>query len=374
MFDQSILFLHPCPSLFNSLSSSPMQLNVGLIGFGMAGQVLHAPLISSVVGLRLTKVYARREEQQHILRAKYPDVNIVTDVQDIFNDKQVDLVVIATSNDVHFSLCKAALLAGKHVVVEKPFTNTLEEANELIAIAKSQGKLLSVFHSARWHSDYLTVKDVIASGELGRLVTMEIRYDRFRNYLRPNAWREDDLPGSGIWFDLGAHLIDQTLQLFGKPQALFASLRKMREGVGAVDDFEVLLYYPQIKVSLKGSMLVKEPTPRFALYGTEGAFVKPGVDPQEAALREGKTPADLPNWGEEPEEIWGILNTTAEEPENRRKIRSQKGNYPGYYENVRDAILGKTDLAVTAEQARDVIYLLQLAERSWDEKRVLSAD
>ncbi|WP_134088215.1 oxidoreductase [Olivibacter sp. XZL3] len=348
-----------------------MQLNVGLIGFGMAGQVLHAPLISSVTGLKLYKVYARRSEQQSILRTKYPDAAIVTDVRDIFNDKQIDLVIIASSNDVHFSLTKAALSAGKHVVVEKPFTNTVDEADELIALAKNQGKLLSVFHSARWHSDYLTVKDVIASGELGRLVTMEIRYDRFRNYLRPSAWREDDLPGSGIWFDLGAHLIDQTLQLFGKPHSLFASLRKMREGVGAVDDFEVLFYYPQLKVSLKGSMLIKEPTPRFALYGTEGAFIKPGVDPQEAALREGKTPADLPNWGEEPEEIWGILNTTAEEPENRRKIPSQKGNYPGYYENVRDAILKKTELAVTAEQARDVIYLLQLAEKSWEEKRVM---
>ncbi|MEH6308424.1 oxidoreductase [Olivibacter sp. CPCC 100613] len=351
-----------------------MQLNVGLIGFGMAGQVLHAPLISSVTGLRLTKVYARREEQQHILRTKYPAVSIVADVEDIFNDKKIDFVVIATSNDVHFSLSKAALLAGKHVVIEKPFTNTLEEANELIDVAKSQGKLLSVFHSARWHSDYLTVKDVIAGGELGRLVTMEIRYDRFRNYLRPNAWREDNLPGSGIWFDLGAHLIDQTLQLFGKPQALFASLRKMREGVGAVDDFEVLLYYPQLKVSLKGSMLVKEPTPRFALYGTEGAFVKPGVDPQEAALREGKTPTDSANWGEEPQEIWGILNTTTEGPDSRRAIPSQKGNYPGYYENVRDAILGKTELAVTADQARDVIGLLQLAEKSWEEKRVMPVE
>lgn len=351
-----------------------MQLNVGLIGFGMAGEVLHAPLISSVAGLKLYKVYARRSEQQSILRARYPAATIVTDVQDIFSDSDVDLVVIATSNDVHFSLTKAALSAGKHVVVEKPFTNTVEEANELIEVAKSQGKLLSVFHSARWHSDYLTVKEVIASGALGRLVTMEIRYDRFRNYLRPHAWREDDLPGSGIWFDLGAHLIDQTLQLFGKPQALFASLRKMREGVGAVDDFEVLFYYPQLKVSLKGSMLVKEPTPRFALYGTEGAFVKPGVDPQEAALREGKMPADLPNWGEESEDIWGILNTTAADGDNRKRIPSKKGNYLGYYENVRDAIFKKTELAVTAEQARDVIYLLQLAEKSWDEKRIMPVE
>jgi len=347
-------------------------INVGLIGFGMAGQVLHAPLISSVENVHLYKIYARREEQRALVRSKYPDTHIVTDINDILKDPEIDLVVVATSNDVHFSLTRAALLAGKHVVVEKPFTNTTAEADELIQIAESQGKLLSVFHSARWHSDFLTVKEVIASGELGKLVTYEVRYDRFRNYLRPNAWREDNLPGSGIWYDLGAHLIDQSLQLFGKPKAVFASLRKMREGVGAVDDFEVLLYYPEVKVSLKGSMLVKEPTPRFALYGTEGAFVKPGVDPQEAALRAGKTPADTPNWGEEPEEIWGILNTTAENLDVRRKIPSKRGNYAGYYENVRDAISGRAELAVKPAEARDVIYLLELAEQSWEEQRILS--
>jgi len=347
-------------------------LNVGLIGFGMAGQVFHAPLISSADGLNLYKVYARRAEQQAILQSKYPDTTISTTVEDILNDPKIDLVVIATANSVHFSLTKGALLAGKHVVVEKPFTNTTEEADELIDLAKRQQKVLSVFHSARWHSDYLTVKEVLKSGALGRLVTYEVRYDRFRNYLRPNAWREDNLPGSGIFFDLGAHLIDQSLQLFGKPQAIFADLRKMREGVGAVDDFEALLYYPDLKVSLKGSMLVKEPTPRFALYGTEGAFVKPGVDPQEEALKAGKTPINTPNWGQEPENIWGILNTTGEEADLRRTIPSERGNYPAFYENIRDTIRGKVELIVKPEQAREVIRILQLGEKSGQEKRVIA--
>ncbi|GAA4794075.1 Gfo/Idh/MocA family oxidoreductase [Olivibacter ginsenosidimutans] len=347
------------------------SLNIGLIGFGMAGQVFHAPLISAVAGLNLYKVSARKEEQQSILRSKYPNTQICTSAEEIIHDPKVDLVVIATSNDVHFSLTKTALLAGKHVVVEKPFTNTTEEADELIALAKQQQQVLSVFHSARWHSDYLTVKDILTNGALGRLVTYEVRYDRFRNYLRPNAWREHDLPGSGIFYDLGAHLIDQSLQLFGKPQALFASLRKMREGVGAVDDFEMLLYYPRLKVSLKGSMLIKEPTPRFALYGTEGAFVKPGVDPQEEALKAGKTPLNTTDWGAEPEEIWGILHTTAQRPDARRKIPSQRGNYPAYYENVRDAIHGITDLMVKPEEARTVIQLLELGEQSARERRII---
>lgn len=351
----------------------PMQqpIQVALIGFGMAGQVFHAPLISSVTGLQLYKVYARRAEQQALLQAKYPQTNICTTVDDILDDPTVQLVVIATSNDVHYALTRAALLAGKHVVVEKPFTNTTEEANELIALAKQQNRLLTVFHSARWHSDYLTVKEVIASGKLGRLVTYEVRYDRFRNYLRPNAWREKDLPGSGIFFDLGAHLIDQSLQLFGKPQAIFASLRKMREGVGAVDDFEILLYYPQLKVSLKGSMLIKEPTPRFALYGTEGAFVKPGVDPQEEALKGGKTPLNTTNWGAEPKDIWGILHTTEQKPGARRKVPSMRGNYPGFYENVRDSIQGTAQLIVKPEEARTVIQLLELGEQSASERRII---
>jgi len=342
-------------------------INVGLIGFGMAGQVLHAPLIESVEGLYLYQVYARKPEQQEILRQKYPQVQIVTDPQAIIQDPKIDLVVVATANAGHFPLTKDALLAGKHVVVEKPFTNTAAEANELIAIAKKQGKLLSVFHSARWHSDFLTVKEVLKSGELGRLVTYEVRYDRFRNYLRPGAWREEDLPGSGIFFDLGSHLIDQSLQLFGRPNAVFTTLRKMREGVKAVDDFELLLFYPELKVSLKGSMLVKEPTPRFALYGTAGAFVKPGVDPQEELLRAGKTPKDIANWGEEPEAIWGTLHSG----EKRIKIPSKKGNYPGYYENVRDAIWGREALAVLPEQAKDVIEILELGLKSHAERRII---
>ena len=320
----------------------------------------------------MAKVYARRAEQQAILKSRYPETQICTTVEELIQDPTIDLIVVATANSVHFSLAEAALLAGKHVVVEKPFTNTVEDANTLIALAQKEQKLLSVFHSARWHSDFKTVKKVLASGELGRLVTYEVRYDRFRNYLRPNAWREADLPGSGIFYDLGAHLIDQALQLFGKPQAIFASLRKMREGVGAVDDFETLLYYPELKVSLKGSMLVKEPTPRFALYGTEGAFVKPGIDPQEEALRTGKTPLDTPDWGLEPELQWGILNTTADGPDARRRIPSERGDYAAYYANVRDAILGKAELNVKAEQARDVIQLLQLGEQSAREQRVIT--
>lgn len=348
------------------------RINVGLIGFGMAGQVFHAPVIASVDGLKLHKVSARRAEQQAVLKDRYPDAIVVQSAEDIIHGDDVDLVVVATSNDVHFSLTKSALEAGKHVVVEKPFTNTSAEADELIALAGSRNLLLSVHHNARWNSDFLTVKEVIRQGKLGQLVSFEARYDRFRNTLKANAWREEDLPGSGILYDLGAHLIDQSLQLFGMPQAINADLRKQRPGSRSVDDFELILHYPGLKVSLRGAMLVKEPSPRYALYGLQGAFVKYGIDPQEAALKAGKSPKGDIHWGIEPEEIWGKLNVlTPDGQDHIEYIKSEQGNYPAFYRNIHGALTGTAELVVKPEEARDVIRIIELAEQSWDERRTV---
>lgn len=349
-------------------------INVGLIGFGMAGQVFHAPVIASVDGLRLHKVCARRAEQQEILHYRYPDAVAVGSTDELIHADDIDLVVVATSNDVHYSLTRDALLADKHVVVEKPFTNTRAQADELITLAGRQNRLLSVHHNARWNSDYLTVKKVIGSGRLGKLVSFEARYDRFRNTLKENAWREADLPGSGILYDLGAHLIDQSLQLFGKPEAVNADLRKQRPGAQAVDDFELILHYPGLKVSLKGAMLVKEPSPRYALYGLDGAFVKYGIDPQEAALKAGETPGGNPDWGREPREIWGKLNVLENGRDIIEYVESERGNYPAFYHNIYEAILGRQVLAVKPEEARDVIYIIEMAEKSWEEKRTVTLD
>lgn len=348
------------------------SINVGLIGFGIGGQVFHAPIITSVDGLRLHKVSARRPEQLEILQRRYSDTRIVDNADAIIHADDIDLVVVATSNDMHYPFAKAALLAGKHVVVEKPFTNTTAEADELIALAKQQNLRLSVHHNSRWHSDYLTVRKVAASGRLGRLVSFEARFDRFRNALRPNAWREANLPGSGIWYDLGAHLVDQTMQLFGLPLAVNADLRIQRPGAGAVDDFDVILHYPnQLKASLKGSMLVKEPTPRYALYGMDGAFVKPGVDPQEAALRAGLSPKGDPDWGKEPREIWGKLNVLENGEDRIEYVESERGDYPAFYRNIYDAIANGKELAVLPEHARNVIYVIEMAEKSWAERRTV---
>lgn len=345
---------------------------VGLIGFSVCGQAFHAPFIEGNPGLKLYKVTARKPEQQAILSSRYPNAIAVQSADDIFDDELVDIVVIATSNDVHYSFTKKALQLGKHVVVEKPFTNTTAEADELIALAKNKGLLLTVHQNARFHSDFKTLKKIIARGDLGPVVNYEARFDRFRNFLREGAWREQDLPGSGVHFDLGPHLIDQAMQLFGAPDSVFADLRIQREGGSTIDDFEFILSYPKIKVSLKAQMLAKEPTPRFALYGWNGSFVKRGVDPQEALLRAGILPHNYPNWGEEDEEIYGTLNVVSDGVDKVERIKSELGSGQDFFNNVVDVLNGKAELLVKPTEARDAIRVLEAAVQSWEEQRVVS--
>ncbi|TDQ77825.1 Gfo/Idh/MocA family oxidoreductase [Sphingobacterium yanglingense] len=350
------------------------KFKVGLIGFSIGGYVFHAPFIASNPNLELYKVTARKEEQQKMLAERYPNAIGVLSAEDIIQDPEVDIVVVATSNDVHYSLTKAALEAGKNVVVEKPFTNTTAEADELIALAKEKGVLLSVHHNARFHSDFKTVQKVLASGRLGRVVHYEARFDRFRNFLREGAWREAALPGSGIHYDLGAHLIDQALQLFGHPDSVFADLRAQRDGAKAVDDFEFILSYPGLKVSLKGQMLAKEPTPRFAIYGMNGCFVKRGVDPQENLLRAGARPESDPSWGVEPAEIQGKLSLLENGQDVEEYVLSEIGTGQDFYKNIVATLLGEEELFIKPEQARDVIRILELAEQSWAEQRTVKTD
>lgn len=344
---------------------------VGLIGFSVGGHVFHAPFIAANPHLELYKVTARKEEQQKMLRERYPLAIGVLSADDIIHDPKVDIVVVATSNDVHYSFAKQALEAGKHVIVEKPFTNTSAEADALIALAKAKGLLLSVHHNARFHSDFKTVKKLLAAGRLGRVVSYEARFDRFRNFLRPGAWREENLPGSGIHYDLGAHLIDQALQLFGHPEAIFADLRIQRDHAKAVDDFEYILSYPKLKVTLKGQMLAKEPTPRFAIYGINGSFVKRGVDPQENLLRAGVRPDEDPNLGKEAEDIQGSLSLFIDGEDQQEWIVSEIGSGQDFYKNIVATLEGREELLVTAEQARDVIRVLELGDQSWAEKRTV---
>ncbi len=346
-------------------------IRVGLIGFGAGGQIFHAPILTTVKGLELVEIRATKPEQVNVAKAKYPDAVIVPTSEEIFNDENIDLVVITTPNTSHYSLAMQALQAGKHVVVDKPFTINTKEADELIAVAASKNLVLSVYHDRRFDSDFHTLQKIINNNFLGDIVELESRYDRFRNYLKLNAWREEDAPGTGILYDLGSHLIDQVQILFGLPVAVTADLRIQRKGGKAVDNFEVILHYPGIKASIKGGMLVREPLPRFILLGNNGSFVKYGLDVQEAALKAGFNSLTKANWGVEPPDIWGTINTEMNGQHFVGKIESEKGDYAAYYLNVYHAILGKEDLMVTALQARNTVRIIELAMQSEKEKRTI---
>ena len=344
-------------------------LHVGLIGYGMAGRVFHAPTIAAVPELRLAKVVERRGQAS---RERYPWVEVAREAAALFEDDAIELVVVATPNLSHFELARQALLADKHVVVDKPFTLTSAQAQDLIDLARRRNKVVSAFHNRRWDGDFQTVRQIVQQGLLGRLVEYESHFDRFRNTFSPErAWRETAGPGSGVLFDLGPHLIDQALVLFGLPRMLTADIRNQREAGKADDQFELILHYDSLKVTLKAGLLVRQPGPRFALHGTEGSFVKYGVDPQEEALKRGRSPRE-PEWGMEPEEWWGTLNTQIGGLHFQGKIETAPGRYPAYYENVYRAIRGEAEPIVRPEEARDTIRIIELAVQSHAEQRTVA--
>jgi scyllo-inositol 2-dehydrogenase (NADP+) len=338
-----------------------------LVGFGMSSRVFHAPLITTNPDLRLTHIVERHGDEA---AKAYPRATIVRDLDVLLSEPTVQLVVVATPNPTHFEIASRALKAGKHVVVDKPFTISTKEADALIAQSRAAGLLLSVFQNRRWDGDFLTVQQILKQGVLGRIAEFESRYDRFRPTRNPNAWREQSVPGSGLLYDLGSHLLDQAIVLFGRPTGIYAELRREREEAVADDSFEVHLEYPQLRVMLRAGMLVCEPSPRYVLYGTRGSYVKYGLDPQEAALKSGTLP-NQPDWGMEKEEAWGT-HTQCENGLRRTKYPTLAGSYPSYYANVARALRGEEELRVKPDEAREVIRLIELAQQSSAEKRMIS--
>lgn len=343
------------------------QISVGLIGYGMAGRTFHAPVIQAVPNLRLKKVVERHTNET---RQRYPWVEVVPDAAALLQDEEIKLVVIATPNASHFDLARQSLQANKHVVVEKPFTTTSGQAQELIDLARQQNRVISVNHNRRWDGDFQTVKKLLEGRLLGRLVEYESHYNRFRNYPRPKAWREEEGLGSGILFDLGAHLIDQAQVLFGVPQMITSDLRTQRDFAKINDSFELILHYDDLKVTLKAGMLVREQSPRFILHGTEGSFVKYGFDPQEEALKRGLIPSES-NWGNEPREQWGTLITQVGGLDMEGQVKTLAGCYQSFYQNIVDVIKGRAELAVKPEEARNTIRVIELAIESSEQQRTI---
>jgi scyllo-inositol 2-dehydrogenase (NADP+) len=346
------------------------MINVGLIGFGLAGRSFHAPVISAVPGLRLAAILQRSGSEA---AATYPEARIVRSLEELLAIADIRLIVVASPNETHYPYARQCLAAGRDVVVDKPFTNTLDEAVELVAFAKQTGRLLTVYQNRRFDGDFQAILKLVAAGTLGRIVRFETTYDRFRPQRRTNAWREKPGPGSGILFDLGPHLIDHTLQLFGRPEAVTADIRIERDGGLTDDAFDILLHHPQsLRAELRAGILSAAPRPRFLLFGTQGAFVKHTFDPQENNLRHGKIPKDGA-WGAEPEENWGLLTLPNKNgTTTQRRIPSGTGDYRDYYANVRDVVLGRATPAVTHENMLDVMQILELARESSASRRTVS--
>lgn len=343
------------------------QIKVGLIGYGMAGRVFHAPVIQSVPNLRLKKVVERHTDEA---RKRYPWVEIVPDAAVLLQDEEIELVVVATPNSSHFEIARQSLEAGKHVVVEKPFTTTSRQADELIDLARRQNKVISVNQNRRWDGDFQTVKKILEGELLGRLVEYESQFNRFRNHPSPSAWKDEAGPGSGVLFDLGSHLIDQSLVLFGEPKMITADIRIQREFAKTDDSFELILHYENLKVTLKAGMLVREQSPRFILHGTNGSFVKYGLDPQEEALKRGLTPSES-DWGTEPKEQWGMLITQTGGLDLEGQVKTMPGCYQGFYQNIAEVISGRAELSVKPEEARSTIRLIELARESNEQERTV---
>jgi predicted dehydrogenase len=345
------------------------MLSAAIVGFGYSTRTFHAPLVSSTPGVQLDAIVQRSGDEA---AAAYPSSRVFRSVEDMLARSQAELVVIATSNLSHFPLAKQCLLAGKNVVVDKPFTVTLAEAEELVALAEKTGKVLSVFHNRRWDGDFLTLQKLLSDGQLGYVVRFNSNFDRFRPTVDTNAWRQRDEPGSGIMFDLGPHMLDQTVTAFGQPTAIRASIRRERHGAQTDDAFDLALDFSGgIHATLGASMLACTSRPRFSIYGGSGSWVKHGLDPQEADLKRGQRPPST-KWGQEPDNAHGFLTLCDGTTTEKEEIVTLSGNYPAYYENVRDAIQGKAPLAVTPEQALRVMELLTLCQQSHREQRTVA--
>ncbi|VBB07023.1 Hypothetical protein LUCI_2267 [Lucifera butyrica] len=334
------------------------KVKIGIIGYGLSGSVFHAPLISTVEGLDLVAVVSSQPEK---VRQDFPAVDVVPFVEALLARPDIDLVVVSTPNTTHFSFAKQALEANKHVIVEKPFVTHFQEADELISLAEKQNRLLSVYQNRRWDNDFLTLKQCIREGLLGDIFSYESHYDRFRPQVS-GKWRDQALPGSGMLFDLGSHLIDQALHLFGLPCTVFADIQAQRPGAQADDYFHIILGYDRLRVILHSSCLVRKPGPHFQVHGNKGSFIKYGLDPQEGSLAGGIRPG-APDWGRDPADLYGQL-TIGTGLDITAPVETLPGSYQSYYQAVYQAITAGSPLPVTAREARNTIKIIETAQES----------
>lgn len=336
------------------------KLKTGLVGYGSVAEKMHAPLIHTSPHMELYGVVERNHQRS---KERYEHVRIFRSIDELLQVDELDLVVIATPNENHFEQAKQALEAGKHVLVDKPITVSSAEAVVLAQLAKEKGLVLSVFQNRRWDGDFLTIRKLIEENTLGRIVHFESHFDRFRPEPKDN-WREKEVPGSGILYDLGSHLIDQALFLFGKPDWVYAEILKQRKNVMADDFFDISMMFGEVKVRLTASIFVNTILPKFMVLGEKGTYTKYGLDIQEQALKEAKLPIGS-IWGVEPEENWGKIYYE----DKQVSYPTLNGDYRQLYENVAQAILLNEPLSVTAEQAIGCLKVIEACRRSHEQGR-----
>lgn len=344
-----------------------MAIRVGLVGYGLAGSVFHAPLIESVEGLSLAAIVTSQAEK---VKRDYPDVGVVPAFEELLGRDDIGLVVIASPNVTHHDFARRALEAGKHVVVDKPFVIHAAEADDLIELARRREVVLSVFQNRRWDNDFLTVRHLLESGLLGEVTTYECHYDRFRPEVQ-KRWREEPLPGSGSLYDLGAHLVDQALVLFGTPESVWGDVRAQRPGAQVDDYFHLVLGYGRRRVILHAGSLVRETPPRFQLHGNKGSFIKYGLDPQEDQLKAGMRPGDA-GWGEDEAALYGDLTIDIGDLVVKGKITTLGGHYEAYYQGMVEAITRGSPAPVAPGDARNTIRVIECALQSQQEQRVIA--
>jgi scyllo-inositol 2-dehydrogenase (NADP+) len=343
------------------------SINTALLSYGMSGQVFHAPFLNVHRGFNL---YAVWERTKNLAAEKYPSVKTFRTLDDLLADELIELVVVNTPSVTHYEFAKKCLEAEKNVIVEKPFTATVEEGEELIALAKQKNKLLSVYQNRRYDSDYKALKKVVDEKLLGDLIEAEFHYDRYTEQLSHKVHKETPTQGVGIVYDLGSHLIDQALTLFGMPQSVFADIDVVRPNSKVDDYFELLMFYPRFRVRIHSSLLVREQLPAYILHGTKGSFIKAKTDVQEVALQAGQIP-NTPDWGKEPENEKGLLHTERDGKVSREYVPSAQGNYMDYYEGIYKALRLNEPPPVTAEEGLEVIRIITAAHESSRDKKLV---
>jgi predicted dehydrogenase len=345
------------------------KIKTGIASYGLSGKTFHAPFIEANDAYELTAICERSKNE---VRKTYPHVKIVRSFEELLEDAAIELIIVNTPDITHFDYCKAALEAGKHVIVEKPFVFTVTEGEQLIQLAAEKGRMLTVFQNRRWDGDFMTISKVLNENRLGRIVEFRAAFQRFRPQIA-DTWKERNDRFVGIVYNLGPHLVDQAVCLFGKPTGVFAQIKKQRYGSQIDDFFHIILIYPNLQVTLTAGMMMKEPIASYVLHGTKGSFVKYGIDPQENQLRGGMLPTDAA-YGLDSPEMYGTLVLDENGETIRETLETLRGDYNLYFDAVAQSIRNNIAPPVSPSENLLIIRILEAAYQSNDENRVVKLD